>query len=383
MTGTEILIGLGEASIHALWLPLLAWTVLWVMAEIGMRIVSNVHPLIRYRASQALLLSLPLALVSASALDLSILVPAPPPIILESSPALLLDGTFAAETLSGVADAALASSIPIVPLTAGIGILLAMMLSLFATMRLIMQVFRFEVFRGKISVSSLPLDVSDLLRGDRWPANVRFVDCSLDVVPMTYGLLRPTIVVPSTLSDHEKRLAIEHELIHVWHFDFAGRLAELATRAILFFHPATTVLARRCELLREMTCDAMLTGRDIDVSAYAKLLYRFAAPPARPVAVTVSMADSPSHITRRLGAMNAAAYSSKKPYALAFTLACTVLTLVSLGAAAPFAIAQTSPEVIIQDRGQAALESHLFRFTIDVTGDDVYSNPNTAQPGKT
>ena len=58
----EVITSLGLGSIHALWVPLGIWTILWMMAESVLWLSRDVHPGVRYRLTQAVVWALPLSI---------------------------------------------------------------------------------------------------------------------------------------------------------------------------------------------------------------------------------------------------------------------------------------------------------------------------------
>jgi TonB family protein len=76
--------------------------------------------------------------------------------------------------------------------------------------------------------------------------------------PMTYGLFRPVVVFPPTLSAMpvEVQTAITcHELLHVRRRDWVSEVLEEAVRCALWFHPAIWWLIGRIQLAREEVVD--------------------------------------------------------------------------------------------------------------------------------
>jgi TonB family protein len=343
---------LGALSLDWLWLPLAAWTALWIVAEALLRVLPTGHPMVRYRVNQALLFSLPVGIASSALLDLSFLIPPPPPVIVEDLPGQVIGGTPIpiTETLQP------AATLPTLELVAGLGAVVAMLLAAGGIVHLAIRVAAFARFRRDIRRSAINRgndDLTAVIESASVPRNVRLLETQLDIVPMTFGLIRPTIVLPTNLSEAERRLAIRHELTHIRHLDYPARLIELATGAVFAFHPAAALLSRRCQLLREMTCDASLLDNPADRTAYASLLLRFASPPSTSVPVTVSMADTIPHIISRLNAMQTLNSNSRiRPQILASILAILVLVTFSLGPAASHSVAQDAPEITVVRAGE-------------------------------
>jgi TonB family protein len=86
-------------------------------------------------------------------------------------------------------------------------------------------------------------------------------------VPLTFGWLRPAIIVPTSfhdLTEDQQEGVACHELIHVRRRDWPMTVFEEIVRAVLWFHPAVWVLLSKIALSREQVVDARavrLTGK--------------------------------------------------------------------------------------------------------------------------
>jgi TonB family protein len=347
MQAIDTIAAIGASSIEWFWLPVAAWSALWLIAEVILRLSPDGHPMIRYRVNQALLVSLPVALVTAALIDLSFLLPAAEPIYVESVAASFSSGT----VLPMPEHVVSTPSFPIGHVAAGLGLLAAGVASLVALGQLGTHVVNLRRFRLELEATSTAVPLAAALSDD--PSSIRHrkvlvLETGLETVPMTFGLVRPTIVIPDSLGEADRRIALFHEMMHIRHFDYAARIVELMVRALFAFHPAVTALARRCELWREMTCDAAMLNHSVDRTSYANLLFRFAVPPASPLPLSVSMADTRPQITHRIKAMTTTTmHSGLRTHVLAALLTIAVLTVFSFGSAATLAIAQGAPQEVI------------------------------------
>ena len=130
-------------------------------------------------------------------------------------------------------------------------------------------------------------------------------------VPLLFGLLRPTVVLPvavvSGFAPDACRMILAHELAHVKRHDlFWSCLTSLALIPC-FFHPLVWWV--RCELrtLQEICCDEYAI-RSVAVSthAYGEVLVRVAVAPISSTQnglISVAMAESSTNIQRRLEEM--------------------------------------------------------------------------------
>jgi TonB family protein len=76
--------------------------------------------------------------------------------------------------------------------------------------------------------------------------------------PMTFGLVRPVILLPTDVRDmapHIQEAIAYHELIHVRRRDWIDELFEEGVRTMLWFHPAVWWLIERIRLSREQVVD--------------------------------------------------------------------------------------------------------------------------------
>jgi Zn-dependent protease with chaperone function len=98
--------------------------------------------------------------------------------------------------------------------------------------------------------------------------------------PMTVGIFRPAVLLPSGLAErlapNELGSVALHELAHLKRHDPLFLALASLVRALLFFHPLVWVAARQLAGLAEAACDdAVLDAGEQPVS-YAKMLVRLA-----------------------------------------------------------------------------------------------------------
>lgn len=100
------------------------------------------------------------------------------------------------------------------------------------------------------------------------------------VTPVTVGVLRPTVVLPTTWREWSpagRAAVLDHEQAHVRRHDPLFLLVALINRAVFWFHPLAWWLHRQTARLAEEACDAAVLSRGHDARAYAESLLRFAA----------------------------------------------------------------------------------------------------------
>ncbi|HTJ24143.1 MAG TPA: M56 family metallopeptidase [Gemmatimonadaceae bacterium] len=98
-------------------------------------------------------------------------------------------------------------------------------------------------------------------------------------VPMTWGCLRPVVLLPHAIVDwsaNERRLALIHELTHVRRDDWLVALIARVSCAAYWFHPGVWFLARRLREDCEIACDDAVLACGARQSDYASLLMRAA-----------------------------------------------------------------------------------------------------------
>jgi beta-lactamase regulating signal transducer with metallopeptidase domain len=101
-----------------------------------------------------------------------------------------------------------------------------------------------------------------------------FVDVTA-AVPMTWGFLRPVVVLPraATLWDNEQlRIVLLHELGHVRARDWAFNLIGRVVCALYWFHPGVWWVARGLREDCELACDDRVIAAGVRRSDYAELL---------------------------------------------------------------------------------------------------------------
>jgi beta-lactamase regulating signal transducer with metallopeptidase domain len=98
--------------------------------------------------------------------------------------------------------------------------------------------------------------------------------------PATFGWIRPTVLLPtSCLEDDPSELEdiLNHELHHVRRCDALWNGFSLASRTLLFFHPAVWYAVRTMQVDRELACDhAVISDSPARRGKYAECLVRFA-----------------------------------------------------------------------------------------------------------
>ncbi len=168
------------------------------------------------------------------------------------------------------------------------------------------------------------------------------------VAPLTCGIVRPAIVLPSQAliwADQEIKQALIHELEHIRRADWPVHLATRLVCAIYWFNPLAWIAWRQLSLEAERACDDAVL-RIAEQTAYAQQLVTLARR-ARTSPVYVLSMINRSELSERISALLDEAQARGR---LGFRHAATIVVLVGLLAAAlaPLRAAAQGP-VQIQD----------------------------------
>jgi len=91
-------------------------------------------------------------------------------------------------------------------------------------------------------------------------------------IPVTWGALHPTIVVPreaAAWSEERRRAVLLHELAHVRRRDLITHLLGQLVCSVYWFHPLVWVAARRLRVESERACDDLVLDAGVRPSSYA------------------------------------------------------------------------------------------------------------------
>ncbi len=91
-------------------------------------------------------------------------------------------------------------------------------------------------------------------------------------VPMTHGLLRPTIILPCEVeswSVERRQIVLTHELVHIARWDYLTQWISLLSCAVNWFNPLVWKVARALTVERERACDDQVLALGTRSSEYA------------------------------------------------------------------------------------------------------------------
>lgn len=98
--------------------------------------------------------------------------------------------------------------------------------------------------------------------------------------PLTWGALRPVLLVPAEASawtDERRRLVLLHELAHIRRWDWLTQLVAHVACAAYWFNPLVWLAARQMRIQRELACDDLVLASGARASDYAQELLALAA----------------------------------------------------------------------------------------------------------
>lgn len=124
--------------------------------------------------------------------------------------------------------------------------------------------------------------------------------------PVTFGWLRPSILLPARVNEFPAGLreAIAcHELVHVRRHDWLFVIAEEAIRGLLWFHPAVWFCLGQIHLAREQVVDLEVVGLTRDRERYLDALVAVAARKLHPDVAPAPLFLKNRHLAMRVAAI--------------------------------------------------------------------------------
>jgi beta-lactamase regulating signal transducer with metallopeptidase domain len=196
---------------------------------------------------------------------------------------------------------------------------------------------------------------------------VRLLSSKSSVMPATWGIVRPVVVLPAGADEWDedrRRVVLLHEFAHIKRNDCLTQLLAQLCCALYWFHPGVWYAARKLRAERELACDEQVIDVGVNACDYAQHLLEIARTcraPAAPAIVAVAMAR-PSQLEGRLRAIleeNPISRWKLTPSARAVTLVFLAILVAPLSAMRPWrdvAITAGAPDTFrwkgIVPRGQ-------------------------------
>jgi len=134
----------------------------------------------------------------------------------------------------------------------------------------------------KIIAKTMPLDeplMTTITRQLKIAKPVALRQSEVGIVPFTFGLRKPVIVLPETAnhwSAEERRAVLTHELSHVARRDVFWQFLSAVCCAVYWFHPLVWLTAWRLRIEREVACDDLVVLAGEEPPVYASMLLRLA-----------------------------------------------------------------------------------------------------------
>ena len=326
----RLLADLGAASVDAVWVPVLAWTVLALVSEGALRAV-RASARVGLGVRGALVALLPLLLVAPAVLARwvpSFQVP-PIPALPTSTPLSTSPTIDPAIVQTAVTDAV--TPPPVLDVLLGGAVVAGAVAGLVALGVLMGGLLWLRRYRRTLGAAS-PAAVSEARAlADRLGVRdtLGVVESEPQSAPFTVGWRRPVVAVPPDLSGEALRLALAHEIAHVREAHYGWGLAERVVRAAFVWHPLLHVIGRQLALDRERAADATVLRLWPDrARRYGQLLQAIAARPAP----SLALAASSSTLVHRLTAMTHPAPDRRRLAGLASALVLAVPLLLAAAA---------------------------------------------------
>ena len=154
--------------------------------------------------------------------------------------------------------------------------------------------------------------------------------------PLMWGLWRPTIVIPTSLTrDSESvrlRWGLAHEWSHVRRRDFGIVLLAMVTRTVCFYQPAYWWLRRQLALSQDFLADAFAADQGESPEDYADFLVALARTRVSPEgSVTLGIGDRQSNLLRRIRMLVQSTRPILQQVGRAPALAITLVALMTVG----------------------------------------------------
>jgi beta-lactamase regulating signal transducer with metallopeptidase domain len=221
--------------------------------------------------------------------------------------------------------------------------------------------------------------------------------CTKITTPVVVGLIRPTILLPLSLSSELSPIQIEsilaHELAHIRRLDPALIILQRLIEAALFFHPAVWLISRQLDLQRERACDELVVKSGHNHLEYASALLRLAerAICNSTSSTQLAAAANPSQLRSRILALlgQSPRYTPRLTLrACLMVVAATIafcLLLPRLGAQSQPAVPATAPALLTKEQllqRVTDLRSRVRDLSVSTTDVVTKGPPNVVQQSR-
>lgn len=181
---------------------------------------------------------------------------------------------------------------------------------------------------------------------------VRLLEDPKTLVPITWGVSRPVILLPGgaeSWSAARRRAVLLHEFAHIARFDCAIEYVAWVACAVYWFHPGVWYVARRLRAERERACDDRVVAAGTPPAEYATHLVDVAAgstAPRRLALAALAMATRGGLESRLIDLLDPT--RSRARLGTGLRLAIGAVTLAGVAVAA---MVQPGPAAAAQDSG--------------------------------
>lgn len=202
---------------------------------------------------------------------------------------------------------------------------------------------------------------------------VRIADVAMP--PATFGLFKPSIVIPKQiyfdLSTDDLALILKHEFVHIERRDYAFHLIKSLVKALLFFSPFIHKMAHSFDEDMELSCDSLVLAQgEHKARNYAGLLVKLSELQLgmKKNFIYSGLFVSNSFISRRVVAMKKPRIKSR----LTLTLAAFVLFTLGIAPAVVSLGVENSVEALIKSP-RVGLSEDLYYYVLE--GQDTENPP--------
>ncbi|NBC05353.1 MAG: hypothetical protein GVY20_16840, partial [Bacteroidetes bacterium] len=292
---------IGEQIVQFSWLPLLIWTIFSSIVWAVLRFAPSIHAQYQYHGRLALLIALPLGFVTLG--------------IIEFTNGLFFTSTSTSGlTLISISTpfeltvtTASANAVSTMEILYAVSFLFLLIGLILFVIRNSLQWFKLRQLQTSFEFSPIQkvpgLDNETLSLIQTANKNVQITFLDKEVIPVTFGVRKPVIVLPDSIkTDSEKlNLVLKHELTHIIQKDFLSNIAIVLTQIVFWFHPLVYVLKRELIDYREIRCDSLvLSNQSISRKKYTSLLLELLPMPNINKDLSVNMAQESSNLKKRI-----------------------------------------------------------------------------------
>ncbi len=134
--------------------------------------------------------------------------------------------------------------------------------------------------------------------------NVQIWYCKNIGAPITFGFLKPMIILPFSLvngiTQREAEAIILHELAHIKNKDYLLNWLLVIIEIIYFFNPFVKIIAGNIKLEREKNCDVQVIHFNFDKLLYAQTLLKIAKNLTGSNALQIGAANHSNQLLKRI-----------------------------------------------------------------------------------